>query len=52
MELPATLRDEKSPWGCGGISWCGSAVMNLTSVHDDVSLIPGPVQWVKDLVLR
>ena len=32
-------------------SYCGSVVMNLTSIHEDVSLIPGPTQWVKDLAL-
>ena len=31
-------------------SCCGSAVMNPTSVYND-SLILGPKQWVKDLVL-
>ena len=32
-----------------GSSHCGSVEMNLTSVHEDVGLIPGPMQWVKDL---
>lgn len=30
-------------------SWL--SVMNLTSIHENMGLIPGPVQWVKDLVL-
>ena len=34
-----------------GSSHGGSAVMNPTSIHEDAVLIPGPTQWVKDLVL-
>ena len=29
----------------------GSVVTNLTSIHEDLSLIPGPTQWAKDLLL-
>ena len=28
-------------------SRCGSVVMNLTNIHEDVGVIPGFVQWVK-----
>ena len=34
-------------WG----SCCGAAETNLTSIYEDVSLIPGLAQWVKDLAL-
>ena len=34
-----------------GSSHCGSAVMNQTSMHEDVGAIPGLAQWFKDLVL-
>ena len=32
-------------------SYCGSAVMNTTSIHEDEGSISGPIQWVKDLTL-
>ena len=35
------------PW----ISRHGTAETNPTSLHEDVGLIPGLAQWVRDLVL-
>ena len=32
-------------------SYCGSAIMNLTSIHEVSSSIPGPTQWIKDPAL-
>ena len=34
-----------------GRSRCGSAIMNPASISEDVVLIPGLAQWVKDGVL-
>ena len=32
-------------------SLCGSALVNPTSIYEDVGLIPGLAQWVKNLGL-
>ena len=34
-----------------GETCCGSVVANLASVHEDVGLIPGLAQWVRNLAL-
>ena len=30
-----------------GFPFCGSVVTNLTSIHDNVGLIPDFAQWIK-----
>jgi len=42
-------KDSKKQVFCGTCG--GSAVTNSTSIHEDVGLIPGLVQWVKDSAL-
>ena len=37
--------------GHQGSSHCGSAVMSVIRIREDMGLIPGPGQWVKDLGL-
>ena len=34
-----------------GVPTVAQQVTNLTSIHEDVGLIPGLTEWVKDLAL-
>ena len=36
---------------CTGVPLLAQRVKNLTSIHEDVSSVPGLTQWVKDLSL-
>ena len=46
MEYFSTIKNDQSRR-----SRCDSAAMNPTSIREDAGLIPGPEEWVKDLVL-
>ena len=56
MQIKTTMRPHTSQTASikkstKGSSHCGSAVMNPTSIHEDMDSIPGLVQWVKDGLL-
>ena len=44
LPYPSTVDTSQS-------SHCGPGVMTLTNIHEDVGLVPGLAQWVKDLAL-
>ena len=45
------LRVSSIKSSCNRSSRCGAVETNPTSIHQDVGLIPGLAQWIKDLVL-
>ena len=48
MRLPVSSQVKSERFGS---SYHGSAVTNLTCIHENTGLIPGLAQWVKDPAL-
>ena len=51
LNLPQSSAQEQDENKTGRSSHCGSVVTNPTSVHEDMGLIPGLTQQVRDLSL-
>ena len=48
---PAASALEPFRIGSQGVPAAAQEVKNPTRIHEDVGSIPGPAQWIKDLVL-
>ena len=44
-------KEKKNPYASLGIPIMAQQLTNPASIHEDVGLIPGLVQWVKDSAL-